>query len=102
MLQSWKAPSVIKVLAPQSENATDSLVSMPFWTRKDGFGVISIFVGPEKRLLIGNDRVPMGARVYFQGSAELGRLTILIAWDLSVYIAQICSKHRFERNGESA
>jgi hypothetical protein len=42
-----------QVLAPQAKKEIDSLAFMPFWTRKDGFNVISILVSPEKRLLIG-------------------------------------------------
>lgn len=43
----------------------------PFSTRKDGFGVISIFIGPDKTLYIENDEVPLGATVYFVGRPNL-------------------------------
>lgn len=43
----------------------------PLWTRKDGFGVISVFKGPEQRLFIENDQVPLGAMAYFTGQPDL-------------------------------
>jgi hypothetical protein len=43
----------------------------PLWTRKEGFGVISIFKGPEKTLYIENDRIPLGATVYFANKPDL-------------------------------
>lgn len=43
----------------------------PLWTRKEGFGVISIFKGPEKALFIENDMIPLGATVYFVNKPDL-------------------------------
>jgi hypothetical protein len=43
----------------------------PLWTRKEGFGVISIFTGIEQTLYIENDRVPLGATAYFENKPDL-------------------------------
>lgn len=43
----------------------------PLWDRSEGFGVITIFKGPEKSLYIENDRVPLGATVYFVNKPDL-------------------------------
>jgi hypothetical protein len=43
----------------------------PLWTRKGGFGVISIFTGAEKKLFIENDRIPIGATAYFTNKPDL-------------------------------
>lgn len=43
----------------------------PLWTKKDGFGVISIFTGPDKMLYIENDRVPVGSTAYFRNKPDL-------------------------------
>lgn len=43
----------------------------PLWTRKEGFGVISIFTGSDKTLYIENDRVPLGATAYFDNRPDL-------------------------------
>jgi len=45
--------------------------TFPLWNRKQGFGVVSIFVGPEKRLFIENDRVPIGAEATFNNRPDL-------------------------------
>jgi hypothetical protein len=43
----------------------------PLWTRSGAFGVISIFTGPEKKLFIENDKIPIGATAYFNMEPNL-------------------------------
>jgi hypothetical protein len=43
----------------------------PIWQRSDGSAVISIFKGPDMTLYIENDRIPVGATVYFNNKPDL-------------------------------
>ncbi len=43
----------------------------PLWTLRGAFGVISIFTGPEKKLFIENDMIPIGATAYFNKEPNL-------------------------------
>jgi hypothetical protein len=43
----------------------------PLWTRKEAFGVITIFKGPEQTLCIENDRIPLGATAFFRNKPDL-------------------------------
>ena len=69
-LQTWVGPATKKTLAPQACGKGQCMAVFPLWTRKEGFGVISVFRGPQKELFIENDRVPLGATVYFNGEAD--------------------------------
>ncbi|KAK1142074.1 hypothetical protein N8T08_008156 [Aspergillus melleus] len=67
---TWVGPATKKTLAPQACGKGQCMAVFPLWTRKEGFGVISVFRGPQKELFIENDRVPLGATVYFNGEAD--------------------------------
>jgi hypothetical protein len=41
------------------------------WTRKEGFGVITVFKGSDKTLFIENDRIPLGSTASFEGKPDL-------------------------------
>jgi hypothetical protein len=69
--QAFNTEDTEKKLAPQARDADKSIAAFPLWTREDGFGIISIFIGPDKTPCILNDRVRMGARVYFKGGPDL-------------------------------
>jgi len=43
----------------------------PLWTRKEGFGVITVFKGSDKTLFIENDRIPLGSTASFEGKPDL-------------------------------
>lgn len=43
----------------------------PLWTRKEGFGVVSIYKGPQRELYIENDQIPIGATAYFSNTPNL-------------------------------
>ncbi|RAH48750.1 caspase family protein [Aspergillus brunneoviolaceus CBS 621.78] len=44
----------------------------PLWTRRDGFGVITVLVGATTpTLYIENDRIPIGATAYFRNEPDL-------------------------------
>jgi len=47
------------------------LAVFPLWQRKEGFGVISIFKGPDMTLYIENDRIPAGATAHFNNKPDL-------------------------------
>ncbi|KAJ3455469.1 hypothetical protein MRS44_016951 [Fusarium solani] len=70
---TFLSPATTKSLTPPGDG-TGSARSMgvfPLWTRKGGFGVISIFTGAEKKLFIENDRIPIGATAYFRNEPDL-------------------------------
>ncbi len=51
------------------------MATFPLWTRDDGFGVVTIFIGTgsDKVLYIDNDQVEAGATVFFRNSPDLGK-----------------------------
>lgn len=65
------SPACKKVLAPRAEGKERSVAVFPLWTRKEGFGVISIFKGPQKELCIENDQIPLGATAFFKDKSDL-------------------------------
>ena len=56
---------------PERCGSKSSTAVFPLWTRKEGFGVISIFTGPGQTLYIENDRIPIGATAYFTNQPDL-------------------------------
>ncbi|KAF9766074.1 hypothetical protein IL306_001551 [Fusarium sp. DS 682] len=60
-----------KILAARGGQNGASEGVFPLWTRKEGFGVITIFKGTEKTLVIENDRVPLGGTAYFRNIPDL-------------------------------
>ncbi|KAK2025663.1 hypothetical protein LX32DRAFT_50384 [Colletotrichum zoysiae] len=68
---SFPNPACKKTLAAQSEGKDNSIVGFPLWPRKEGFGVISIFKGPDKEPYIENDQTPLGATVFFSNKPDL-------------------------------
>ncbi|KAK1455753.1 hypothetical protein CMEL01_04513 [Colletotrichum melonis] len=68
---TYTGPATTKTIAPEHKNKHASVAVFPLWTRKDGFGVISIFVGADKVLYIENDRIPAGATAYFKNTPNL-------------------------------
>ena len=61
----------MKILAPQARDPERSIAAFPLWTRRDGFGVISVYTGPDKKLYIESDRIPIGATAYFRNRPDL-------------------------------
>jgi hypothetical protein len=70
-LKTYTPPATMKALAPRVQDPERSVASFPLWTRYDGFGVISIYVGAKRKLYISKDRVPIGATVYFMNKPDL-------------------------------
>ena len=68
---TFLGPASKKTLAPRHQDRERSMAVFPLWTRKEGFGVISVFTGPEQVLYIENDRVPLGATAYFENKPDL-------------------------------
>ncbi|CAH0050994.1 unnamed protein product [Clonostachys solani] len=68
---SFLSPACKKPLAGRAEGREKSTGSFPLWTREEGFGVISIFKGPQQELCIENDQIPLGATAFFSGQPNL-------------------------------
>ncbi|RAH84819.1 hypothetical protein BO86DRAFT_376995 [Aspergillus japonicus CBS 114.51] len=68
---TFLSPVTKKKLAPSALGPTRSKAVFPLWTRKEGFGVISILKGPSESLYIENDRIPIGATAYFKNLPDL-------------------------------
>lgn len=68
---TFLGPATKKVLAPKSGDDEKSRAVFPLWTRRDGFGVISVFTGPNKELYIENDRIPAGATACFLNTPDM-------------------------------
>lgn len=69
--QTFLSPACKKLLAARVEGRDNSTGVFPLWTRKEGFGVISIFKGPHQGLYIENDRIPLGATAFFSNKPDL-------------------------------
>jgi hypothetical protein len=69
--QTFSGPATRKTLAARGAHNGSSEAVFPLWTRKEGFGVITIFKGPERVLFVENDRVPLGATAYFRNTPDL-------------------------------
>ncbi|KAF3484326.1 uncharacterized protein GIQ15_03650 [Arthroderma uncinatum] len=68
---TFVGPATKKTLLPWDGSDTGPTATFPLSTRKEGFGVITIFKGPQKTLYIENDRVPLGATAYFVNKPDL-------------------------------
>ncbi|KAI1118246.1 hypothetical protein F5Y14DRAFT_257191 [Nemania sp. NC0429] len=68
---TFLGPATTKTLAPHVRDREGSIGVFPLWTRSDGFGVVSVFTGPDKKLYIENDRVPAAATAYFINKPNL-------------------------------
>ncbi|OJZ90303.1 hypothetical protein ASPFODRAFT_214676 [Aspergillus luchuensis CBS 106.47] len=69
--QGFTPPTTRKTLAPAAPAPKQSIATFPLWTRRDGFGVITVFVGATQTLYIENDRIPIGATAYFRNKPDL-------------------------------
>ncbi|CAI7599546.1 unnamed protein product [Penicillium pancosmium] len=68
---SFTYPATRKTLSATAGGLEASTGVFPLWTRRDGFGVITIFKGPDRDLFIENDRIPLGSTVYFHNTPNL-------------------------------
>ncbi|KAI0855326.1 hypothetical protein F4860DRAFT_519990 [Xylaria cubensis] len=68
---TYLGPATKKTLGPYVKNRGAPTAVFPLWDKRDGFGVISIFTGPDRVLYIENDRIPAGATAYFQNEPDL-------------------------------
>ncbi|KAL6231301.1 hypothetical protein BDW75DRAFT_47989 [Aspergillus navahoensis] len=68
---TFSGPATRKTLAARGAQNGSSEAVFPLWTRKEGFGVITIFKGPEMVPFVENDRVPLGATAYFRNTPDL-------------------------------
>ena len=65
----------MKIIAAKSDNMESCRGVFPLWTRRAGFGVITIFKGPEKKLFIENDQILAGTTVYFTNTLNLNMVS---------------------------
>lgn len=70
-LKMWDSKATKKVCHPTDSGSGGLKYRFPLPTRRDGFGVISIFVGSEEMLVVENDRIPLGATAYFLHGQDL-------------------------------
>ncbi|KAJ5743847.1 hypothetical protein N7533_008717 [Penicillium manginii] len=68
---SFTPPVTRKTLPAAIKSQKPLTAAFPLWTRRDGFGVITVFVGVGQTLYIENDRIPMGATAYFRNEPNL-------------------------------
>ncbi|KAJ4229242.1 hypothetical protein NW757_014078 [Fusarium falciforme] len=70
---TFQYPVCKKTLAPYNETGDNNGIMgiFPLWTRKEGFGVVSIYKGPQRKLYIENDQIPIGATAYFSNTPNL-------------------------------
>ncbi|EKJ71892.1 hypothetical protein FPSE_07895 [Fusarium pseudograminearum CS3096] len=66
---TYLGPATTKTLVPETESREGSVGVFPLWTRKNGFGVVTIFKGSDK--YIENDRIEAGATGYFIDTPNL-------------------------------
>jgi hypothetical protein len=51
--------------------APEEVAKFPLWTRKQGFGAITIFVGDNDISYISHDQVPAGVQANFKNKPDL-------------------------------
>ncbi|KAF3491640.1 uncharacterized protein GIQ15_01157 [Arthroderma uncinatum] len=68
---TFTGPATKKTLQPQSKDPQAAIGVFPLWSRNEGFGVITIFTGPERTLFSENDLIPAGATAYFVNRPDL-------------------------------
>ncbi|KAI2844280.1 hypothetical protein CBS147320_4236 [Aspergillus niger] len=68
---TFTPPATRKTLAAAAPGKKQCMATFPLWTRRDGFGVITVFVGATQTLYIENDRIPIGATAYFRNEPDL-------------------------------
>jgi hypothetical protein len=69
--QTIQGPATRKTVPPEERDPKGAIAVFPMWTRKDGFGVITIFKGSAQTPYIENDRIPLGATAYFVNRPNL-------------------------------
>ncbi|KAK9318910.1 hypothetical protein V1517DRAFT_311184 [Lipomyces orientalis] len=67
---SFTGPATTKTLGPCTDTSR-CWSKFPLWTRRNGFGVITIFKGSNKKLYIENDKVMAGFTAYFDDTPNL-------------------------------
>ena len=67
----WDSKATKKVCQPTDSESGSLKYRFPLPTRRDGFGVISIFAGRKETLVVENDHIPLGATAYFVDGRDL-------------------------------
>ncbi|KAK8255726.1 caspase domain-containing protein [Phyllosticta capitalensis] len=68
---TFESPVCKKPLAARAKGKADSIGTFPLWTRKEGFGVISIYKGDQQKLCVENDQISLGATAFFSNQPDL-------------------------------
>jgi len=64
-------PATKKILEPLEESRDPATGTFPLWSRRESYGVVSVYLGSEERPYIVSDRVTVGATAYFNGLPDL-------------------------------
>ncbi|PYI32683.1 hypothetical protein BP00DRAFT_340756 [Aspergillus indologenus CBS 114.80] len=69
---TFTPPATRKTLPAAAPGQKPPTAVFPLWTRRDGFGVITVLVGTTTpTLYIENDRIPIGATAYLRNQSDL-------------------------------
>lgn len=69
--QTYALPTTKKTLGPYTNGQSPVTAIFPLWNRKEGCGVVCIYLGKEERCFIMNDQVPIGATAVFTGQPDM-------------------------------
>lgn len=69
--QTYALPTTKKTLGPYTNGQSPVTATFPLWNRREGCGVVCIYLGREERCFIMNDQVPIGATAVFRGQPDM-------------------------------
>ncbi|KAM0127189.1 hypothetical protein ACHAO1_009669 [Botrytis cinerea] len=69
--ETYALPTTKKTLGPYTNGQSPVTAIFPLWNRKEGCGVVCIYLGKEERCFIMNDQVPIGATAVFTGQPDM-------------------------------
>ncbi|KAK4207641.1 hypothetical protein QBC37DRAFT_298299, partial [Rhypophila decipiens] len=70
-METYAGPTTKKTLGPYKNGQRPVTGTFPLWNRREGFAVVSIYLGSEERCFIMNDQVPIGATAVFNGQPDM-------------------------------
>jgi hypothetical protein len=69
--QTYALPAAKKTLGPYTNGQSPVTGTFPLWNRREGCGVVCIYLGYEERCFIMNDQVPLGATAVFKCQPDM-------------------------------
>ncbi|KFY93495.1 hypothetical protein V500_03681 [Pseudogymnoascus sp. VKM F-4518 (FW-2643)] len=70
-METYALPAAKKTLGPYTNGQSPVTGTFPLWNRREGCGVVCIYLGYEERCFIMNDQVPIGATAVFKGQPDM-------------------------------